>query len=156
MGNRPDERLGTLVYTDAQRSPWRHPDTPHRLLLATGLFGVLSAVHVSTALLSVVDFWALTCTLWGGYLVVEVQIATTAYRDLATDLAQQLHDGTVDVDDLRRARGYEPVEQHAWRRRRRSLEADGGADTVRCEQCGRQRYTFEACHHCGHVHWRED
>jgi rRNA maturation protein Nop10 len=24
-----------------------------------------------------------------------------------------------------------------------------------CENCGKDRYTFEACQHCGHVHWRE-
>jgi rRNA maturation protein Nop10 len=28
------------------------------------------------------------------------------------------------------------------------------ANTVTCENCGKQRYTWEACHHCGHVHWR--
>jgi rRNA maturation protein Nop10 len=28
-------------------------------------------------------------------------------------------------------------------------------DTTECENCGKQRYTFEACQHCGHVHWRE-
>jgi hypothetical protein len=28
--------------------------------------------------------------------------------------------------------------------------------TTECESCGKQRYTFEACQHCGHVHWRDD
>ena len=27
-------------------------------------------------------------------------------------------------------------------------------DTVACENCGKQRYTFERCNHCGHVHWK--
>lgn len=22
-----------------------------------------------------------------------------------------------------------------------------------CEECGEDRYTFEACHHCGNKHW---
>jgi primosomal protein N' len=30
------------------------------------------------------------------------------------------------------------------------------ADTVECENCGRQRYTFEACNQCGNKHWRGD
>jgi rRNA maturation protein Nop10 len=29
------------------------------------------------------------------------------------------------------------------------------AETTECENCGEQRYTWEACHHCGHVHWRD-
>jgi primosomal protein N' len=29
-------------------------------------------------------------------------------------------------------------------------------DTVTCENCGQQRYTWEACPHCDHVHWRDD
>jgi ribosomal protein L37E len=24
-----------------------------------------------------------------------------------------------------------------------------------CENCGSKRYAFEACHHCGFVHWEE-
>ena len=28
-------------------------------------------------------------------------------------------------------------------------------DTTECENCGRQRYTFERCQHCGHVHWKD-
>lgn len=37
------------------------------------------------------------------------------------------------------------------------LMTDGGPQkTTECECCGKQRYTFEACHHCDHVHWRDD
>lgn len=33
---------------------------------------------------------------------------------------------------------------------------DPATETVECENCGNQRYTFEACHHCGNKHWRDD
>lgn len=29
------------------------------------------------------------------------------------------------------------------------------AGTVECENCGEERYTFEACQHCGHKHWED-
>ena len=38
-----------------------------------------------------------------------------------------------------------------------TLLADGGVQqTTECENCGKQRYTFEACNHCGNVHWEDD
>lgn len=39
---------------------------------------------------------------------------------------------------------------------KRVCSDDSTPDTTECDNCGRQRYTFERCQHCGHVHWRED
>jgi len=27
---------------------------------------------------------------------------------------------------------------------------------VECENCGKERYMYERCQHCGHVHWKDD
>lgn len=38
-----------------------------------------------------------------------------------------------------------------------TLLADGGVQqTTECANCGEQRFTFEACNHCGNVHWKDD
>jgi len=34
--------------------------------------------------------------------------------------------------------------------------AEAMSGTVECENCGEQRYTFEACQHCGFVHWKDE
>ena len=37
------------------------------------------------------------------------------------------------------------------------LVTDGGVQqTTECENCGKQRYTFERCQHCGNVHWENE
>lgn len=38
----------------------------------------------------------------------------------------------------------------------RGGETDDTSETVECENCGEQRFTWEACHHCGHKHWRSE
>ena len=40
----------------------------------------------------------------------------------------------------------------------RDLSEVGGdlPEKVECENCGQQRFTFEACHHCGNKHWAND
>lgn len=34
-----------------------------------------------------------------------------------------------------------------------SEETDRVQRTTKCENCGKQRYTFERCQHCGNIHW---
>jgi hypothetical protein len=34
-------------------------------------------------------------------------------------------------------------------------DEDPDPDTVECGQCGKQRYSYERCQHCGYVHWRD-
>ena len=33
---------------------------------------------------------------------------------------------------------------------------DGVQRTTECGNCGKQRYTFERCQHCGNVHWNDE
>jgi len=34
--------------------------------------------------------------------------------------------------------------------------SDSVQQYTECEACGKQRFTFERCQHCGNVHWKDD
>jgi hypothetical protein len=94
---------------DNRYSRWADPESGSRFGVFLGACGLL-AVLVAVGVLPVGDAlgWAtfgLTLFLW-----IEYCLENQARRDLTTDIAQQIHDGRVRPQDLRRARGIWQIE----------------------------------------------
>lgn len=100
---------------DPYDGPWggrnnSDPDSPWRfglfvLALLAAWFGPLAAFWPAS---EAVGWTGVAMILW---LWLEFRTHDQARRDLLTDLVQNIHDGNIEADDLRRARGYPHIEE---------------------------------------------
>lgn len=86
------------------------PGSPRRVIVLLAVLAtVAAAAHVGLVTPMVAALAAVSGV--ATFLFVEYQVENQMRRDLQTDLAQALHDGDLEAEDLRRARGYVFVEE---------------------------------------------
>lgn len=100
------------------------PESGPRLVVVLVVIGLLLAAGFTGYLSGNLAF-GLVGYVFAAWLWVEYEIENQMQRDLATDLSQAIHDGYLEGEDLRRARGYAFVEDAL--ERADGSGAEGGA-----------------------------